>query len=92
MKQRIQRSEQEILKMIDEYEKSGFNLKEYCEVSELNEQTFSTWLRKYKRSSEDGFTTIEIVPSKNSALLFAEVNGIRLYKEVSAEYLKSLLS
>ena len=41
---------------------------------------------------EEGFATIEIIPSREvKPQLFAEVGNIKLYKEVSADYLKALL-
>jgi len=42
----------------------------------------------------EGFAAVEVLPAMTPAqpALFAEVGLIRLYKEVSAEYLKSLLS
>jgi transposase-like protein len=95
VKQRVHRSEEEILKLLEEQEQSGFSVKEYCEVSDINEATFYSWIKKYRKSEEEekGFTTIEIIPSKETKpQLFAEVNGIKLYREVSAEYLKALLS
>jgi hypothetical protein len=96
-KQRIVRSEPEILSILEEYEKSGFTQKEFCEVSDINEGTFSSWIRKYRSKSDDGdikgFATIEVIPGLQAkAQLFAEVGNIRLYKEVPAEYLKALLS
>jgi hypothetical protein len=94
MKQRIHRSEEEILKLLDEQEKSGFTVKEFCELSDINEATFYSWIKKYRKSEEEekGFTTIEIVPSVKELKpqLFAEVGNVKLYKEVSAEFLKAL--
>jgi hypothetical protein len=85
-KQRMHRTEEEIFKLLMEQEGSGFSVKEFCELSEINEQTFNSWIRKYRKCEEDrGFTTIEIVPiSSTTPQLFAEVGGIKLYKEVSA--------
>jgi hypothetical protein len=34
-KQRIFRTEEQILTILDEYEKSGFTAKEFCELSDL---------------------------------------------------------
>jgi hypothetical protein len=91
---RIHRTEEEILKLLEEQEESGFTVKDFCELSEINEQTFNSWIRKYRKSEEEkGFTTIEIVPSREQrSTLFAEVGGIKLYKEVSADYLKALIA
>jgi len=93
IKQRVHRSEEEIFRLLDEQEKSGFSVKEFCELSEINEQTFNSWIRKHRnKGEEEGFATIEIIPSREvKPQLFAEVGNIKLYKEVSADYLKALL-
>jgi hypothetical protein len=97
-KQRIVRTEEQIHKLLEEYEKSGFTAKEFCEVSDVQEATFYSWLRKYRSKSDPeepkGFATIEVIPTgvPSRPQLFAEVGNIRLYKEVPAEYLKALLS
>ena len=92
---RAVRTEDQVLGLLDEYETSGYTVREFCEVSELNEATFYSWLRKYRsREEEKGFVTVEVVPSPatpSGPALFAEVGVIRIYKEVSAEYLKSLV-
>jgi hypothetical protein len=97
VKQRIMRSEPEILAILEEYEKSGFMQKEYCQVSDINEVTFSSWLRKYRPKTTDdelkGFTAIEVVNMPvHKSQLFAEVGNIKIYRAVPAEYLKALLS
>lgn len=95
IKQRIHRSEEEILKHLSDQEESGFSVSDYCQMYDIIEQTFYSWIKKYRKSEEEekGFTTIEIVASKEAkAQLFAEVNGIKLYREVSADYLKALIS
>ena len=92
-RQRNVRSEEQILSLLDEHEKSGFTVKEFCEVSDVNEATFYSWIKKYKKSEEEqkGFASIEILPSPRP-MLFAEVNGIKIYQQVTAEYLKALAS
>ncbi|GEP94517.1 IS66 family insertion sequence element accessory protein TnpA [Chitinophaga cymbidii] len=90
----VRRSEEDILKHLDEQEKSGFTVKEYCELYEIVEQTFYSWLKKYRPKPEDevkGFAPIEVVSPVVPVWpqLFAEVGNIKIYKEVPAEYLKS---
>lgn len=99
VRQRIARSEEQILAILSEFDTTGYSVKEFCEVSDINEATFYSWLKKYRPKPEDeeskgaGFATIEIIPSAQSRpQLFAEVGKIKLYKEVSAEYLKVLES
>ena len=72
-KQRIVRTEEQILSILEEYEKSGFTQKDFCEVSDINEVTFYSWLKKYRPK----FATIEVVNAprtKGSAL--AEISNI----------------
>ncbi|MEP7374616.1 MAG: transposase [Chitinophagaceae bacterium] len=96
----VRRTEEEIQKHLTDQEQSGFTVKEYCEMFDIVEQTFYSWIKKYRKGEEGlagvqpGFTTIEIIPSAGSLKpeLFAEVGKIKLYKQVSAEYLKALLS
>ena len=101
----VRRSEEEILRYLHEQEQSGLTVKEYCEMYDIVEQTFYGWLRRYRsRTAEEdvkdlaagvgGFASIEVVPTlvQDRPQLFAEIGNIRLYKEVPAEYLKTLLS
>lgn len=94
----VRRSEEEILKHLDEQEKSGYTVKEYCMISDINDATFYTWLKKYRNKPDEdevkGFAPIEVIPTfvHSKPQLFAEIGNIKLYKEVSAEYLKTLLS
>ncbi len=96
VRQRIVRTEEQILRLLEEYEKSGFTVKEFCEVSEIHEATFYSWQKKYAKASDEprGFATLEVTPTlvHSKPRLFAEVGNIKLYKEVSAEYLKALMS
>lgn len=96
-RQRVVRSEEQILAILDQFDKSGFSQKEYCELSDINEVTFYSWLKKYRKTNSDepkGFAAVEVIPTlvQTKPKLFAEVGSIRLYKEVSAEFLKALLS
>src|ERR1700730_6190176 len=95
-RQRIVRTEDQILNLLEEYEKSGFTAKEFCEVGEIHEGTFYSWQRKYPKGGAEevkGFTTIEVVPTlvHSRPQLFAEVGNIKIYKEVPVEYLKALM-
>ena len=99
-RQRVHRSEEEINTIIEEYEKSGYSQREFCEISEINESTFSHWLKKYRSKEEDdqeepaGFARIEVTPvfGHTKPSLFAEIGNIKIYKELPVEYLKALLS
>ena len=96
--QRTVRSEEQILSLLEEFETSGYTVKEYCEVSDVNEATLYSWLKKYCPRAEGeemkGFARVELVPSlgpSSGPTLFAEVGAIRIYREVTADFLKSLL-
>lgn len=94
-RQRIVRTAEQILSLFEEYEKSGFTQKEFCKVSDINEVTFYSWLKKNRPKQDDvkGFSTIEVLHTPAQKVqLFAEVGNIKLYKEVPADYLKALLS
>ena len=100
----VRRSEEEILKYLNEQEQSGLTVKEYCDMYDLVEQTFYGWAKRYRNKVvEDakdmtgmpgGFASIEVFPTlvQDRPQLFAEIGNIKLYKEVPAEYLKALLS
>jgi hypothetical protein len=80
----VRRSEEEIPKHLSDQEKSSFTVKEYCEMYDIVEQTFYTWLKKYRTKPEEGtagFAQIELVPGAGKQQLFAEVGNIRLYKK-----------
>jgi hypothetical protein len=90
-RQRIVRSEPEILSILEEYDKSGYTQKEFCEVSDINEMTFYSWLKKYRPKTVvdevKGFATIELIPAQGKEQLFARIGKLELYKEMPAEYL-----
>jgi len=100
----VRRSEEEILKYLNEQEQSGLTVKEYCDMYEIVEQTFYGWVKRYRSkvaehvkdlaSAPGGFASIEVVPTlvHDRPQLFAEIGNIRLYREVPAEYLKILAS
>lgn len=101
----VRRSEEEILKYLNEQEQSALTVKEYCEMYDIAEPTFYGWVKRYRSKPAEegvkdldagtgGFASIEVVPTlvQDRPQLFAEIGNIKLYKEVPAEYLKSLLS
>lgn len=53
VRQRIVRSEEQILAILEEYDGSGYTAKEFCEVSDVNEATFYSWLKRYRPKPED---------------------------------------
>jgi hypothetical protein len=49
VKQRIHRSEEEILKHLSDQEESDISVKDYCEMFDINETTFYSWINKYRK-------------------------------------------
>jgi hypothetical protein len=103
-KTKIRRSEEKIRQRLAEQEQSGLTVKEYCEANGITEKSFYRWDKKYgnraekrrkkKPAVQGGFASIEVISSVvgSKPQLFAEIGNIKLYKEVLAEYLKTLLS
>lgn len=95
-KQVVQRSEGEIMQLVEEYEKSGFSVKDFCEVTDISEGVFESWLKKHRSKGKlkTGFAPIEVTGEMpgNTPQLFAEIGNIKIYRQVPAEYLKTLIS
>ncbi len=94
---RIFRQEQEIGVLLEEFAKSNISVKEFCKKYDISTATFYNWRNRYsdktgEHGGEPGFTALEITATAAvpEAVLFAEVNGIRIYQPVSASYLKEL--
>lgn len=91
---RPRRTRQQIRELLDEYEKAGCTVKEFCRIHGINQGNFHKWKSRSKEAPKDklpGFTKLQVIPS-TADRLFAEVNGIRFYQPVSAAYLKELLA
>ena len=93
---RIRRNNQQILNLLNEFEKSDVSVKEFCEMHSISKATFHKWQSRYrsnleKRVGSPGFAHLQITSSANiQAALFAEVGGIKIYQPVAALYLKEL--
>lgn len=90
------RSSSEILSILQQYKQSNQTVRAFCETQNLNTGTFNTWKKRYRfqvasPSNSNGFMELQ-VNSTSPAQLFAEVNGIRIYQPVSADFLKSLIA
>ena len=93
------RTREQILQIIAEYERSqGLTVKEFCRQHGISEGAFYSFRNRYgfKQQSKDktgGFIAITTPLRKDAtSALFAEVNGIKIYQAVPADYLKSLAS
>jgi len=83
----------EILRLLQEYSKSGQNIKNFCALRNISPGTFHRWKHKYSETDPTGdpvgFAPLQIIPESG---LFAAVGSIRIYQPVSAAYLKELVS
>jgi transposase-like protein len=94
---RVIRREPEILHLLDEFAKSNISVKDFCKTNGISAATFYNWRNRYgtkavEQTAEPGFATLQITATtpESEAVLFAEVNGIRIYQPVPASYLKEL--
>ena len=93
------RTKEQIRHLLSEYEKSqGLTVKEFCKQHDISEGSFYSFRSRYGFKSKakgktGGFIAIATPMLKDSTnALFAEVNGIKIYQAVSADYLKILAS
>lgn len=92
-------TEQEMFSLISGHQSSNMNVKEFCALHHLSEARYYYWRKKYLTRQEAGiqqnqsFALLQVSETEIGATtgLFAEVNGIKLYREVPAAYLKGLL-
>ena len=95
----VKRSKSEILSLLEECSKSGDSVKEFVRTKGIHEATYYGWRNKYgskpvKRKATPGFAAVKILssPVAQTAALFAEFNGIRIYQPVTAAFLKELMA
>lgn len=92
-KSRLFRSKSVILELLHEQLQSGLSIQAFCTQHSIASGSFHNWKKNYGAS--DGLSTsfcFAPVQISASVALFAEVSGIKLYKPVSAGYLKELAS
>lgn len=92
---KIRRTKREIAVILSEYHKSNMSPDEFCKSRDLHKAVFYKWISRQKKpvkneESLSSFAPIEVTTA-SSPLLFAEVNGIKLYQPVSAAFLKLLV-
>lgn len=92
------RSKAQILELISKYDKSqGMTVKAFCKLHQISEGAFYSTRSRYRSSGishqkQSGFIAIARPALKEpTGILFAEVNGIKLYQAVPADYLKALV-
>ena len=100
----LNRPEEEIKKILQDYFQNEYDIKEFCYVNETTEAQLQLWIEKYpdeKPAESNGFA--EIVPTEDrkpgrpkrqqsiqTGTLFARIGDIELYQYVPSDYLKSL--
>lgn len=91
-----------ILSLLNDYDsRDDVTVIEFCKMHRIHKATFYNWRKRYANKEQHnrkpkGFVPVKLTtPSyasiSDTSSLFAEVNGIRLYHFVSADYLKALL-
>lgn len=70
-------------------------MKEFCEARQISKAAFHRWQSgfNYKSSSaeKEGSFAEVLIDSSSVSSLFADVDVIRIYRQVTAGYLKELL-
>jgi len=98
-RRRSGRSSKEIKELLQSFEQSGDDIRVFCQAHNIGLSTFQKWKSRYGKKEvapviEDGFVPLQLSPvaaDGRTAVLFAEVRGIKLYQPVAASYLKELL-
>ena len=92
------RGKEQILELLSKYDQSPkMTVKSFCKLHQISEACFYSWRKRYRSwatslSKQPGFISIARPAFKDPACsLFAEVNGIKLYQAVTADYLKALV-
>jgi hypothetical protein len=88
------RSALEIMSIIEQQRTSSLTVAAFCQQHSLNIGTFHNWKKRswsgdVSKNQEPAFVKLQF--PDNLPALFAEVNGIRLFQPVGADFLKALL-
>jgi phage terminase small subunit len=95
-------SQAQILSLLKKFNSQDkLTLTQFCRKHEIHRTNFYAWQKRHSKKDEGsnakGFVSVEVAPPGSPArlsedpMLFAEVNGIRLFHFVSPDYLKALL-
>lgn len=93
----VRRSKDQLLELLKAFEKNpGMTVKAFCLHHKITEAAFYTARKRYRmahasKKNVSGFIALTSPATTATGSLFAEVNGIRLYQAVPAEYLKALV-
>jgi hypothetical protein len=94
----LRRSKAQLLDLVKEYDKNpGLTIKAFCKLHQISEGSFYNARSRYlakgaSKQKPSGFIALSTTVLKEPAgNLFAEVNGIKLFQPVPADYLKALV-
>ena len=95
---KVRHSKAQLLDLVKEYDKNpGMTIKAFCKRHQISEGSFYSARSRYRatgasKQKPSGFITLSAPVLKEPAgTLFAEVNGIKIYQPVPADYLKALV-
>lgn len=93
-----QRSVKEIRSLLGIQEQSKLPIVEFCRTHQIHKSTFYYWRNRYggQREATGQFTLVKLEHPSSEPVLFGEIEFasktlIRLYQQVDAIWLKSLL-
>jgi hypothetical protein len=98
-----QLNREDTFRLMEEFEKNDkLCASRFCKQHGMTNGTFYYWIKRYRRRHSETTVSKGFIPlvvkttssysTAGPGCLFAEVNGIRLYQAVPAEYLKTLAS
>lgn len=92
---------QKMYTLIEEQKSSGMTVKDFCSRHYLSQGSFYYWLKKLQSvdatnstDSQGGFKLLQVKEEsvENSSEPFAEYKGLKIYGQVTATFLKDLIS
>ena len=92
------RNKIQMLELLSQYDGNpGMTVKDFCSLHQISKGSFYSARKRHRsagtlKQKSSGFISIGRPAYKEPAgRLFAEVNGIKLYQAVPADYLKALI-
>jgi hypothetical protein len=94
----IRRSEKQIRSLLSIREKSDIPVTAFCKAHKIHKATYYNWRNKYGAQIENAtkFIPVQLNQSGSESALFGEIEFaskviVRLYQQVDASWIKSLL-
>ena len=91
---RPRKTSEQISALLAKYNSSGLTVPQFCKLHHTHQGNFRKWISRSKQKATEktirrsAFAEVKVTTSPS--MLFAEVNGIRIYQPVAASYLKEL--